>query len=160
MIRELVLVTADLKAAPWRARGTAPRLPTPPEIAFAGEISADAFAAGPVSADVARARLAGGDRCVVALERSKLVGQMWISRQPVHIDWIGCDVAPLADQVLLYNAWVDPDWRGRNIHWGLASLACETALQMGACAITAGLSPCCRASATYSATAAATPGLA
>ena len=139
MIRELVIITADLAAAPWHARGTAPRLPTPPEIAFTSEVSADAFTAGPVSVETARARLAAGDRCVVAMESAKLVGQMWLTREARHLDWIGCDVSPRAGHVLLYNAWVDPAWRGRNVHWSLASLGCETTLAMGATAITAGV---------------------
>lgn len=140
MIRELVLVAADLKAAPWHAGGAAPRPPTPPEISFRTDMTDTAvFAGGPVSADTARRRFAGGDRCVMACESAKLVGQLWLSREPRHIDWIGCDVAPAPGHVLLYNAWVAPAWRGRNVHWAMASIACETALGMAADAITAGV---------------------
>lgn len=104
------------------------------------EKNAGLFSGEPLSADTARLRLADGDRCVAVRDVvGKIVDQLWLTQKPRHLDWIGCEVAPLASSALFYNAWVDPAQRGRNVHWAMASQACAQALAMGFTKISAGL---------------------
>ena len=143
MIRELIVVTADLTATPWFASGTAPRPTLAPDLTLrtiTETHDAARFAGDPVNADVAEARLAAGD-CCIAVEHSTgmLAAQLWLTTQARHLDWIGCAVAPEPDTVLLYNAWVDPAHRGRDSHWAMAGLACETVAKMGFGKISAGV---------------------
>lgn len=140
MIRELILVSADLKATPWFATGSAPRPELPAGLTLTEARDAAAFPLEPVAPDLARARLKEGDRCITAQDAGgKIIGQMWLAQKPRRLEWIGCDVPPAADSVLLYNAWVEPAQRGRGVHWAMASRACEIAVGMGLPKISAGL---------------------
>jgi len=139
MIRELVLISADLRAAPWYASRVAPRPKIPDNITLRVLQRGEKIGYGPISSEVAAARLNEGDRCVVAEYLHAAVGQMWLSQHSRHLDWIGCKVAPQEDAALLYNAWVDESVRGPGIHWAMASLACETVVAMGLTRITAGV---------------------
>jgi hypothetical protein len=143
MIRELVLVSADLRAAPWFASG-APPLPAIPadiELRVIADNDTEPFARGPVSRETAHARLAAGDRCAIAVDGKThaMIAQLWLSPLPRGLDWIGCTVAPPPGHMLIYNAWVDPPSRGHGLHWALASLACQTVVSAGLTKICAGV---------------------
>jgi hypothetical protein len=141
MIRELVLVGADLKATRWFPAGAPPRVELPAGLILCVvEKDASLFTGEPIPTDVAAARLEDGDRCVAVREGSgKIVGQLWLSKHPRHLDWIGCTVAPREGTALLYNAWVDPAHRGRGVHWAMASQACAEAVALGFSKISAGV---------------------
>lgn len=141
MIRELILVGADLKTTHWFAAGAPPRVELPTDLLLCViEKDASLFSGEPVSAETARTRLAEGDRCIAVRDSiGKIVGQIWLSRKSRHIDWIGCEVAPHPGAALLYNAWVDPAQRGRNVHWAMAAQACAEAVAMGFTKVCAGL---------------------
>ena len=143
MIRELVLVAADLSACPWFALGTPPRAELAADLTvqtIADPAAAERFAGSPLPPGEARTRLTEGDRCVVVADTAgKLVSQLWLSKAARHLDWIGCAVAPQDGALLLYNAWVDPAQRGRGAHWAMARQACAETVAMGFTKISAGV---------------------
>lgn len=88
-----------------------------------------------------RQRLSDGEFCLVGREskNGKVVSTLWMTEQPVFIEWIACHVTPLPDHFLLYNAWVDPAFRGKSIHWESARKACEYVALKGSSNICAGV---------------------
>lgn len=132
MIRELVLVSGDLAAAPWFARGMPPSPSMP--VGFAIEtLSAGSpthiFDDGPISTAQAAQRFAEGDTCHIALTPDPIMAaQMWCSERTRFIDWIGCDIRPPEGHVHVYNSWVRPEYRGLGLQWTLASASCRDIL--------------------------------
>ena len=129
MIRELVLVSADLSAAPWFAAGVPPMPPLSPDIALSTvstEVDLEIFANSPVPPSLAASRLTEGDACDVAVAPgSVLAAQMWSTERPRFIDWIGCNIRPPMGHVHVYNSWVRPEFRGLGLQWNLAAAACR-----------------------------------
>jgi hypothetical protein len=143
MIRELVLVSSDLSGSPWFAARTPPVPPLPEGITVGhAKTKADAelFMSGPISSEVAASRIADGDTCSIAIKAGRgVVGQMWCTEKARYIEWIGCDVKPPEGHVHLYNAWVEPEFRGLGLQWILAAVSCSDVLDRGLHAICAGV---------------------
>ena len=142
MIRELILVAADLSAAPWFASRVPPMPPLPAGIVLQPASARDpnAFDSGPISRDRAALRLSGGDTCIVAVARSgRLAAQMWCTEKARFIDWIGCDIRPPEGHVHIYNSWVEPEFRGLGLHWNLAAAACGEVVARGRSSLCAGV---------------------
>lgn len=143
MIRELVLVSADISNSPWFASGTPPVPPLPDGITAGRATSkadAELFVRGPITRELAASRLDDGDTCSVVIKQGTgLIAQMWLSEKPRFIEWIGCDVTPPDDHVHLYNAWVEPEFRGLGLQWVLAALSCGDVVARGKHRICAGV---------------------
>ena len=143
MIRELVLVSGDLAAAPWFVRGVPPSPPVPEgftiETLSAGA-PAHLFDDGPIPPAQATQRFADGDTCHVAVTRDGVVGaQMWCSERTRFIDWIGCDICPPEGHVHVYNSWVRPEFRGLGLQWNLAAASCRDIAARGRSKMCAGV---------------------
>lgn len=145
MVRELVLFTADLAAAPWYAGDGPPPEPGLPDgIALrwlpAGEWEADPAALG-VAEDTARGRYRAGARCLMGWDaaRGRCVYRLWASEQGARIEWIFAYVPALPGHLLVFDSWVHPDYRGRNVHWAAAARACGEARRRGLPGIVAGV---------------------
>src|SRR4030095_337898 len=93
MIRELVLVSGDLAAAPWFSRGIPPSPPTPEGLTIetlSASGSPHQFNDGPVPLAQAVRRLAEGDTCLVAVTSGGVMAaQMWCSERSRFIGWNG-----------------------------------------------------------------------
>ena len=143
MIRELVLVSGDLSESPWFASRTPPIPPLPEGIAVGRATSkadAELFVRGPITRELATTRLADGDKCsFVVKQGTGLIAQMWVTEKPRFIEWIGCTVKPPDDHVHLYNAWVEPEFRGLGLQWVLAALSCGDVVARGKHRICAGV---------------------
>lgn len=143
MIRELVLVAADLSAAPWFVSRTPPVPPVPDGITVGhAKTKADAelFLTGPITREQAASRFAEGETCSVAVKAGTgVVAQMWCTEKARYIEWIGCEVKPPEGHVHLYNAWVEPEFRGLGLQWILAAASCTDVLDRGLHRICAGV---------------------
>jgi len=143
MIRELVLVAADLSASPWFVSRTPPVPPLPEGITVGRATSkadAELFVKGPISPEVALSRLADGDTCSMVIKQGTgLIAQMWLTEKPRFIEWIGCDVTPREGHVHLYNSWVEPEFRGLGLQWVLAAISCGDVEDRGKRHICAGV---------------------
>jgi hypothetical protein len=143
MIRELVLVAADLSASPWFASRTPPVPPLPGGITVRrarSKADAELFVRGPISPELAATRLADGDTCSMVIKQGTgLIAQMWLTEKPRFIEWIGCNVTPREGHVHLYNSWVEPEFRGLGLQWVLAALSCGDVLDRGKRCICAGV---------------------
>jgi hypothetical protein len=142
MIRELVLISADLAASPWFARGVPPSPSTPAGFAIE-TLAAGAtapFVDGPIPAAQAAQRFAEGDTCQIAFTSHRVMAaQMWCSEQTRFIDWIGCDIRVPAGHVHVYNSWVRPEFRGLGLQWALASASCGDVFARGRSKMCAGV---------------------
>ena len=143
MIRELVLVSGDLSISPWFA-SRSPPIPTLPEGLTIGhartKADAELFVTGPISREVAAGRFADGDTCSVVIKPDRgVIGQMWCTEKTRYIEWIGCDVKPPEGHVHLYNAWVEPEFRGLGLQWILAAVSCSDVVDRGLHHICAGV---------------------
>ena len=143
MIRELVLVSGDISGSPWFAARTppVPELPEGLTVRHAtSKADAELFASGPVTIEQATARLVDGDTCTVVIRADRgLVAQMWCTEKSRFIDWIGCNVTPPDGHVHLYNAWVEPEFRGLGLQWVLAAASCTDVIARGRHRICAGV---------------------
>jgi hypothetical protein len=143
MIRELILVSGDLAAAPWFARGTPPSPPMPDGISIevlSKRAPEYLFSDGPVLPAEAAKRLADSDTCHVALTSDgAMAAQMWCTERPRFIDWIGCNIRPPEGHVHVYNSWVRPEFRGLGLQWNLASSSCEDIMARGRTKMCAGV---------------------
>jgi len=143
MIRELVLVAADLSASPWFVSRTPPVPPLPEGITVGRATSkadAELFVKGPISPEVASSRLADGDTCSMVIKQGTgLIAQMWLTEKPRFIEWIGCNITPPNGHVHLYNAWVEPEFRGLGLQWVLAAISCGDVVDRGKRHICAGV---------------------
>ena len=100
MIRELVLVAADMSAAPWFVSRTPP-IPAIPDGITVGhaktKADAELFLTGPITREQAASRFAEGDTCTVAVKAGTgVVAQMWCTEKARYIEWIGCEVKYLS----------------------------------------------------------------
>jgi hypothetical protein len=143
MIRELVLVSGDMSGSPWFASRTPP-VPPLPEGITAGRATSKAdanlFVSGPVNKEMAASRLSDGDTCSIVMKHGTgLIAQMWLTEKPRFIEWIGCNVAPPEGHVHLYNAWVEPEFRGLGLQWVLAAISCSDVMDRGKHHICAGV---------------------
>ena len=143
MIRELVLVSSDLSISPWFASRTPP-VPSLPEGITVGHATsiadAELFVRGPITRELATTRLADGDTCSLVFKQGTgLIAQMWVTEKPRFIEWIGCNVTPPEGHVHLYNAWVEPEFRGLGLQWVLAALSCSEVVARGKHHICAGV---------------------
>jgi len=87
------------------------------------------------SADAAEiaARLAAGDRCLVARRQGRIIGSMWGSRTRAVSDWLGRELPLAADEAYQFDAYTSPSWRGLGIAPAL-SLAWLKLLREEGCA--------------------------
>lgn len=143
MIRELVVVSGDLAAAPWFVRGAPPAPPIPAGFVIetlSGGASASRFDEGPIQPAQAAERLAEGDTCHVAVTSGAVVAaQMWCSERTRFIDWIGCGIRPPDGHVHVYNSWVRPGFRGLGLQWNLAAASCRDMVGRGRSKMCAGV---------------------
>ncbi len=143
MIRELVLISADLAASPWFARGVPPSPSMPTGFAIetlAAGAATDPFVDGPIPAAQAAQRFAEGDTCQIAFTSHRIMAaQMWCSEQTRFIDWIGCDIRVPEGHVHVYNSWVRPEFRGLGLQWALASASCRNVFARGRSKMCAGV---------------------
>jgi hypothetical protein len=143
MIRELVLVSGDLSGSPWFVSRTPP-IPSLPEGITVGRATskadAELFVTGPITREQAVTRIADGDTCSIVIKQGTgLIAQMWLTEKPRFIEWIGCNVTPPDGHVHLYNAWVEPEFRGLGLQWVLAAISCSDVLDRGKHHICAGV---------------------
>jgi hypothetical protein len=143
MIRELVLVSGDISDTPWFASRTPPIPPLPEGITIGRATSkadAELFVRGPITREQAATRFADGDTCSMVIKQGTgLIAQMWLTEKPRFIEWIGCSVTPPDGHVHLYNAWVEPEFRGLGLQWVLAALSCKDVVDRGKRCICAGV---------------------
>ena len=143
MIRELVLVSGDMSGSPWFASRTPPVPPLPEGISVGRATSktdAELFVTGPITREQAAIRIADGDTCSVVIKQGTgLIAQMWLTEKPRFIEWIGCNVTPPDGHVHLYNAWVEPEYRGLGLQWVLAAISCSDVIDRGKHRICAGV---------------------
>lgn len=143
MLRELILFKANVVEMASASKRAAPDEPEQARVEFSllDTDSCDDSIPSPHCAEEFRQRLSEGQFCLVGRdsESVRIVSTMWMTDQPVFIEWIACQVTPLPDHFLLYNAWVDPTYRGKSIHWENARKACEQVTRMGCSNICAGV---------------------
>lgn len=79
------------------------------------------------------ARYQTGDRCLVGLDTDtgQVVYRLWASEKGAYTEWIFAFVEALPGHILIHDVWVHPDYRGRNVHWAGASMACREAVRCG-----------------------------
>ena len=78
-----------------------------------------------------QARLHRGDACLVwrnETDRSVLY-HLWVSEVGAYIAWIDAPVFAGANELLVYDVWLDPGHRGGAVHWAAAGMACGEAIR-------------------------------
>lgn len=90
--------------------------------------------------NVVATRFSEGGRCLIGKdERGATVYHVWLMPAGTFVAWIGSTIRPPADGMLVSDAWVDPGYRGRNVHrWGAALIVREL-VRLGGKIITAGV---------------------
>jgi len=77
------------------------------------------------------ARYDSGDRCLIGMDTTtgQVIYHLWLSDTGAYTEWIFAFVEALPGHVLIHDVWVHPDYRGGNVHWAGASMACREAVR-------------------------------
>ncbi len=145
MLRELVLFRSDLTRTQWYRNGKMPLVVDLPDHIAMRWLPSEEWQANPgiLSIDPVTAgdRYRSGSRCLIGTDTTtgKVIYRLWVSEKGVYTDWIFKLVAPLPGNLLVFDVWVDPDYRGGNVHWAGASMACQEAVRCGSPGIVGGV---------------------
>ena len=143
-VRRLIIFAGDTRDTDWsRAGKDGPDVPHPPGVVFQW-LREGAVLPGQVSryagANSVKARFAAGDACLAGLaEDGQLVYHLWVTERGAHIEWIFGRVAPRPGEMMVYDVWTDPDWRGGHLHAAGSAEACREAARRGAPVIVGGV---------------------
>lgn len=85
-------------------------------------------------------RFAERGRCLVGRDkRGRTVYHLWLMPAGTYVGWINKTLTPPDRGMLVSDAWVDPGYRGGNVHrWG-AALAVRELVRLGGTSVTAGV---------------------
>ena len=145
MIRDLILVSGNVTRTKWYLDGQ-----PPPHVSVPGHVDmrwlsfadwrADKAILDTPAETVAR-RFSRGASCLVGWDGQdqRVIYHLWVSERGTYTPWIFKVLEPLAEHLIIFDVWAHPDYRGKNVHWAGASMACEEVVRSGAKGICAGL---------------------
>jgi hypothetical protein len=143
-LKKLVIFHADASRMEWHRNRQSPPAPQGNcEVEFRW-LEPGAWKRNPAvletPADVVAARFSEAGRCLVGTDnRSRTVYHLWLMPAGTFVSWIGKVVRPPAAGMLVSDVWVDPSWRGGNVHrWGVSVMAGEL-VRHGRRIVTAGV---------------------
>ena len=145
VLRIIHFFSGDVTETRWYRSGSPPpAIPVPANIRMFW-LTPDDMRANPnmlaTPPDVVAERLKTGARCLVAVntDNGELVYHLWVTDTGAYIDWIFKYIAVPAQHLMVFDVWVHPDYRGGNVHWAGAAMACAEALRRGRTHIYAGV---------------------
>ncbi len=135
MVRELVLFKSDLTRTAWFRNGD-----SPPQAVLPGNLrmrwlAREEWRSKPELLDTppetVEARYQTGDRCLIGsdTDTGRVIYHLWLSETGAYTQWIFKFIDVLPGHVLIHDVWVHPDYRGGNVHWAGASMACQEAVR-------------------------------
>jgi len=145
LVRLLHLFTIDYAGMPWFRRGEPPppvRLPAHIRVRW---LPADEWRQNPGllarPADVVAARFESGARCLIAWDETagRTAYHLWVTEGGAYVDWIFRYIAAPPGHLMVFDAWVHPEYRGGNMHWAGASECFAEAARRGRLPIFAGM---------------------
>lgn len=143
-LKKLVVCNADISRMPWYRKGAPPPGPADSSDVEFQWLERDAWERDPAvldtPADLVSTRFSEAGRCLIGKNgRGATIYHLWLMPAGTFVGWIGTVLRPPARGMLVSDAWVDPAYRGRNVHrWGSALIVGEVA-RLGGQIITAGV---------------------
>ncbi len=135
MVRELVMFKSDLTRTAWCRNGDSPPQVTLPANLRMHWLPREEWRSKPETLDTppetVETRYQTGDRCLIGLDTDtgRVIYHLWVSETGAYTGWIFTVVDALAGHILIHDVWVHPDYRGGNVHWAGASMACREAVR-------------------------------
>jgi hypothetical protein len=132
--KKLLIYYADLTDTPWFRREELAPLPPIPEDIEVRWLQQQDWEQDPgllgTPADIVQSRFSDGSCCLIMRNRSsgKTVYHVWLGEKGAYNAWIYKYLHAPPNGVLVFDAWVDPGYRGRNVHKLAAALVVREAI--------------------------------